>query len=148
VRCGYSNSPSYGIWKGIITRCTNPKSQGWKAYGGSGVKICRRWRDSFAAFIKDLGERPSPNHSVGRFGDVGPYAPGNCAWQTPKQQKAEHRKKAGISPTAEVRKVALWFTSEQLNKVAQVAKRDGRTSSYFIRQFVNQGLARHARKAA
>jgi hypothetical protein len=49
-----------------------------------------------------------------------------------------------------MRRTSIWFTTEQLNRLAQSAKRDGLKSAHLVRLFVNQGLARHAgrRKAA
>src|ERR1019366_2423600 len=34
-----------------------------------------------------MGERPK-ERTLGRFGDKGNYEPGNCAWQTPAEQRA------------------------------------------------------------
>ena len=39
-------------------RCYNPKSQDFPNYGGRGIKMCDRWRNSFEAFLEDMGEPP------------------------------------------------------------------------------------------
>jgi hypothetical protein len=84
---GCSRSPEYGIWSGIVKRCENNNTKSWHRYGGRGVRICRRWRKSFPAFLKDMGRRPSPAHSIDRFPNPdGDYRPGNCRWATSIQQ--------------------------------------------------------------
>lgn len=45
---------------------------------------------AFENFLADMGSRPEGT-TLGRFGDIGNYEPGNCEWQTPKQQGAEQR---------------------------------------------------------
>jgi hypothetical protein len=40
----------YGVWRGMIQRCTNPKNRGYGSYGGRGVFVCEEWRNDFMAF--------------------------------------------------------------------------------------------------
>jgi hypothetical protein len=47
---GLIKHPLYGIWSGIVQRCTNPRNPLYKYYGGNGVEICKEWRMSFIAF--------------------------------------------------------------------------------------------------
>jgi hypothetical protein len=42
----------------MIQRCTNPNTKAFKNYGGRGITICDRWRQSFEAFLADMGEPP------------------------------------------------------------------------------------------
>lgn len=80
-------APIYEAWLGMIQRCTNPNVSQWKRYGARGVKICKRWRDSFENFLSDMGQRPSPKHSLDRWPNRdGNYEPGNCRWATAKEQ--------------------------------------------------------------
>lgn len=83
--------PLYGIWKGMVVRCTQPKSNAWPWYGARGIKVCDRWMD-FWNFVDDMGERPSPSHSLDRFpNNDGDYEPGNCRWATRKEQSRNTR---------------------------------------------------------
>jgi len=66
-----SSHPLYGIWAGIIQRCTNPKSSVWAYYGGRGIAVCERWRSSPANFYADMGPRPSSKHSIDRIDNDG-----------------------------------------------------------------------------
>jgi hypothetical protein len=74
--------PERNIWRAMRNRCLNPKAKGYHRYGGRGIAICDRWRDSFEAFMEDMGPRPSLKHSVERKDNGGNYEPGNCVWAT------------------------------------------------------------------
>lgn len=93
-------APEYTVWSGMLNRCghygthmqrrKNPRS--WPYYAGRKIVVCERWRNSFEAFFKDMGPRPSPEHSIDRFPDnTGNYEPGNCRWATRKQQVANRK---------------------------------------------------------
>lgn len=86
-----SESPEYRIWKGMIARCENPNRRDYPHYGGRGVNVCGRWRESFDAFLADMGPRPSRQHSIERIDNKGDYEPGNCCWETRKQQQRNKR---------------------------------------------------------
>jgi len=58
----------------------------WKRYGGRGIIVCKRWLHSFTAFAKDVGERPSPRHTLERINNFSNYEPGNVKWATRKTQ--------------------------------------------------------------
>jgi hypothetical protein len=68
-------------------RCYNPKNNSYHRYGGRGIRVCNRWRDSIHDFYSDIGPRPSPQHSIDRYpNNDGNYEPGNVRWATSKQQ--------------------------------------------------------------
>lgn len=87
-------SRTYVSWCAMIDRCTNPNATQWKHYGGRGITICDHWRESFEAFLEDMGERP-PERSLDRIDPDGNYEPGNCRWAT-RTQQARNRRSARV----------------------------------------------------
>ena len=81
---GKRETPEYRIWGDIIQRCLNKKDTGYKNYGGRGITMCERWRNSFVAFYHDMGRRPFLKAEVDRIDNNGNYEPGNCHWVTHK----------------------------------------------------------------
>lgn len=82
LRHGQHATPGYRAWRGAKTRCFNRKDRKYPDYGGRGITVCAAWRDSFEAFFRDMGPRPSPLHSLDRIDSDGHYEPGNCRWAT------------------------------------------------------------------
>jgi hypothetical protein len=68
------------IWYGMVARCTNPDNSAYKWYGARGITVCKRWQESFEAFMEDMG--PSNGLEIDRIENDGPYCSNNCRWTT------------------------------------------------------------------
>jgi len=82
---GETGTRLYTTWKGMKYRCSNPRVDSYKNYGGRGISVCARWED-FSNFKKDMGEPPE-GMSIDRINNDAGYFPGNCRWATPEQQQ-------------------------------------------------------------
>jgi len=100
--------PEYKIWVNIKQRCTNPNSSGFKRYGNRGITICEKWYNSFAAFFKDMGNRPSPEHTIERIDNNKGYSPDNCKWATKKEQANNRRNNHFITLYGWTLTIAQW----------------------------------------
>ena len=90
-RHGKCNTPEYIAWKAMWNRCRlKEEDKNWPYYGGRGITICDEWKN-FSNFFKDMGEKPSPSHSVDRIDNDKGYSPLNCRWATPLEQIRNRR---------------------------------------------------------
>ena len=86
---GDTGSIEYRTWTRMKGRCYNKNGTAYRFYGGRGISVCDRWRDSFEAFLEDMGRRPPTEmgrYSLDRIDNEGNYDPGNCRWADRKTQ--------------------------------------------------------------
>ena len=96
-----SRSPLYATWRGMLNRCENENAQGYKDYGGRGIRVCDEWHDKegfdrFEKWSYDNGYAPEAGLSLDRIDVNGNYEPSNCRYtnvyiQTVNQRPAKRR---------------------------------------------------------
>jgi hypothetical protein len=88
---GKDGTQVYRCWGNVRQRITNPNAVNFGRYGGRGLDIDPRWLTSFEAFYADMGDPPSPVHSIERKDNDRGYWPDNCCWATRAEQAANTR---------------------------------------------------------
>jgi hypothetical protein len=85
------NSTEYISWRGMKSRCLNPKDTKYSYYGGRGVVVCERWME-FKNFVEDMGRKPDKSYTLDRIRVNEGYSPNNCKWSTRKEQRNNQRR--------------------------------------------------------
>lgn len=124
---GRSYDPIYNVWQRMIARCYGRYSDSFANYGGRGITVCERWRNSFEAFLVDMGERPEGTQ-LDRIDNEKGYSPENCRWATIKQQNRNRRGNRFLTLNGRTLTVAGW--AEELGlRVGNVYSRLSRGKS-------------------
>ena len=104
---GKTDTPEYRVWAGIKQRCHNPNDTGYARYGAIGITVCDEWQ-SFEAFYRDMGQKPSPKHTLERLDNSLGYSKENCTWATWKEQARNKRTNRMLTFDGKTMCVAAW----------------------------------------
>lgn len=92
---GMTDSPEYQTWNSLIGGCHNKHHQRYKHLGKKGYSVCKKWRDSFDAFLDDLGRRPTRDHVLLIESSKKTYGPTTCKWVA-REEWRRSRKQASL----------------------------------------------------
>lgn len=87
---GLTNTRIYRIWRGMLQRCLNSKSQYFEYYGGRGITVCEPWL-IFINFYNDMYGTYKEELTIDRINANGNYEPTNCKWATRQEQQQNKR---------------------------------------------------------
>lgn len=125
---GMTLTPEYLSWSAMKSRCGNPNDLAWHDYGGRGISVCDRWKESFENFFADMGLRPE-GKSLDRYpNNDGNYEPSNCQWRTVTEQNRNRRN------------VTLHFYKGEMLSNREIADMLGLNTQYVWRRLQRHGL--------
>lgn len=104
---GMSGTPIYLVWIDMVRRCTKPNHHAFRLYGGRGITVCNRWL-AFENFFADMGDRPSPEHSIDRKENDKGYSPNNCRWATSIEQSNNRSTNRFVTYEGKTQTVTEW----------------------------------------
>ena len=105
---GRKPTPEYQAWLSMKDRCLNPADAGFRNYGMRGIQICQKWKESFQSFLRDMGPRPSADHTLERSNNSKGYSPKNCIWATRSQQARNRRNNFNLRHAGKTMCLADW----------------------------------------
>jgi hypothetical protein len=89
-RHGKRRSHVYNVWCNMKARCNNQQNPAYQNYGGRGIKVSPSWQ-VFENFARDVGDPPSPKHTLDRIDNNGDYEPSNVRWASRYVQSRNNR---------------------------------------------------------
>ncbi|MEX3713388.1 hypothetical protein ABFV99_13370 [Cytobacillus horneckiae] len=130
-----SSNRLFRIWKGMIFRCNNPKSTHYHNYGGRGITVCDKWRNSVDSFIEWANRNGYEDYLTIERKDVnGNYCPENCEWITPKEQNFNKTNTVLVEINGVSKTIPEWAEETGINKFTLRKRfRNGDRGSNLIR---------------
>ncbi|HRP30461.1 MAG TPA: hypothetical protein PKV73_01150 [Agriterribacter sp.] len=104
-----SGTRIYKIWQDMIARCYKPNNASYLRYGGVGVSVCDRWRNSFDNFYIDVKDGYKDHLTLDRYpNDRGDYEPNNFRWATYQQQSENKKSTIYLTIDGETKTLMDW----------------------------------------
>jgi len=85
---GMSGTPEWYAYWAASQRCSPNNKEKRANYYDRGIRFLFT---AFEQFFAEVGFKPSPQHSLDRIDNDGPYGPGNVRWATPEEQIRNQR---------------------------------------------------------
>jgi len=105
----------YEVWSSAKSRCHCVTNIAYKNYGGRGITMCARWRNSFPDFMADMGQRPSPELTLERKNNSKGYCKTNCYWATRESQSRNTRRTHNITYQGKTQCLKDWANELGIN---------------------------------
>lgn len=132
----------FRAWRQMRSRCYDENMGGYENYGGRGITVCARWVESFENFLEDMGEKPSPQHSLDRRSNDGNYEPSNCRWATKLEQDNNRRTNRILEFRGQRKTMSQWARELNINPVTIFSRLD---DGWSVERALGTAVARRAR---
>lgn len=116
---GMRHTRIYTEWCNIKQRCYNSQNKSFKDYGGRGIMMCDRWRDSFENFFEDISKLPhygEKGYTINRINNDGNYELNNVEWADNKTQANNKRSNHLITYNGKTQTIAQWADELNINQ--------------------------------
>lgn len=100
-------SKEYIAWCNAKARCHSSTSSSFSYYGEMGIKVCKRWYDSFENFLIDMGKCPV-GFSLERKDPNKNYMPSNCKWASHYDQMNNTRRNRFLTFNGKTLTMSQW----------------------------------------
>lgn len=104
---GQCETLTYSRWCAMNERCNGYKERDRKQYTDRGISVCGEWLD-FENFKRDMGDPPTPHHSLDRIDNDAGYSKENCRWATMEEQQNNRSCNVFIEHGGKRQTVAQW----------------------------------------
>lgn len=115
-------SKLYSAHQSMLMRCYNESVDSFGIYHKKGIVVCDRWRcgenglSGFECFALDVGNPPTPAHSLDRIKNGGNYEPGNVRWATSKEQANNRSTNRLLTAFGRTQTIAQWMIETGLTE--------------------------------
>lgn len=127
---GQTGTRTYISYRSMLARCYYPIAISYPNYGGRGITVCDRWRESFKNFYSDMGDRPL-RQSLDRIDSDKNYDPSNCRWATKRIQSNNCRTNHVIEINGRKQSLMEWCREYSI-------PREGQFSYDTVKQRINK----------
>jgi hypothetical protein len=101
---GMWGTRTYQAFKAAKKRCTTVTDKDYAKYGGRGITFLYT---SFEQFLTEMGECP-PEMTLGRINNDRNYEPGNCQWESPRQQANNRHNNRPVTAFGRTENLQAW----------------------------------------
>lgn len=112
---GLSKTSEYSAARAAFQRCNNKHDNGFKNYGGRGIKVKFKSVGDMATWLVKTMPKPSGRFLLDRIDNNGHYEPGNLRWSTSRDSSGNRRCSRIVSIGGETKTLARWATESGIN---------------------------------
>lgn len=142
---GFTGTPTFRTWETMRQRCFNENSPDYRRYGGRGITVCKRWNESFEAFLEDMGVRPN-GMTLDRKDVNGNYELRNCRWATASRQQRNRADRALLHFDGKTLCLADWSDETKIPaKIIAWRLKNGWAIEKALRDAIVQGRGKKAK---
>ena len=109
LRHNMSKTRLYRIWAAMKCRCYTQSHHSYKNYGGRGIKVCDRWKNSSDEFIEwAIINGYTDDMTIERIDVNKDYCPENCTWIPANKQQANRTTCKYFTHNGETKNLTDW----------------------------------------